>query len=391
MNFSVLRPNSRFARACGRVVPLGALAWVACAGSPPPRAPEVTSLRLGAQPIHLRAVFDRDPSIYVGRFVPDGTRPEDVDENNAVSTRCSKFIKPRVVDARQTDQELAYASRTAGASLGIPMVGGIAGSREAAATVLVRYDITRRIQSDVDADGLARCCAAEPSQCTQTIIGEFVMGTGSVLQSKSSRDALGVEATSPQGVRAGVTAGADDVWRDVKSFRDVYFGFQTAATPMRLSAAAALSGSDCSWCENIPTSLDGKYFCGVSPDAASEGVARDLAMRSAREQVVKYLGETIVTSSTTRQGAKGILDDQQVVTAAAQGVASHVEGRTWCKPERVATPDGQMVRSKVLAFLPNEDARAAAHDMVDAAVKSLKSAGRLAPQQEDALRSLPTK
>ena len=47
--------------------------------------------------------------------------------------------------------------------------------------------------------------------------------------------------------------------------------------------AGAPAADDCGWCERIPSSLDGKFFCGVSPDAPSEAMSRDLAMRNARE------------------------------------------------------------------------------------------------------------
>ena len=359
----------------------------ACGGANPQlsaQAPPIVTLPKPTRAIHLRVAFDADPTVYVGRFVPSSVKPEDVDENAAGVTRCSKFIRPKVVDANQHATEDIFVSESAAASLGLPQLAQFSAEHQSARALRVQYDISKKIQSDVDADGLGRCCQADPSQCTGSYIGEFVMGSGSVLQSKEAQNQLGAKGITPQGISGGAQLTNTDDWRTVTTFKDVYFAFLTTAA----SQPSALASSDCSWCDNIPTDLDGKYFCGMSFDASNEAQARDIAMRNAREQVIKYLGESIVTASATQTSAlKGILEDRQVVSAAAQGVASHVETKRWCPAERVKSPNGEQFVSKVLAYFPNTEASAAAAQVAEAAVAS----GKLTPEQQRAVRDAATK
>lgn len=370
-----------------------ALLVAACGPAPLPAGSPglATSISLPSpsRSIQLRVAFDKDPWVYVGRFIPDAARPEEIDENSAVVTRCTKFIKPRAVDAEQQMDETMYVSRSASASLGLPMVGAVDAALASKSRVRVKYSLVRKIQSDIDADGLARCCKADPSQCTGRVIGEFLMGTGEVLLSTKESDRAGVDVTAVRPVTASADYRSDDGWKKKTSFKDVYFAFLTQATPTAVTTAASAPG-DCSWCDTLPGSLDGKYFCGVSPDGPDEAASRALAMRAAREQVVQYLGQSISVKSTTTSNALArALEDRQVVEAAASGVASQVKDEKWCNV-RVPTPDGEKVRSKVLAFYPKgaeDDGRKA---LADAAVASARKAGQLSPADQKSLREAIT-
>ncbi len=343
-------------------VALAAGGAAGCAASAPatPLSPTTVQLPAPARSIHLRVAFDADPSIYVGRFLPDGLRPEAIDENAAVATRCSAHVKARVVEARQAVDETMYTSRSAGISLGLPAVAaGVSANQSSSNTVRVRYEIVRKIQPDIDADGLARCCRDDPSQCSQRMIGEFVMGSGAVMQSTSEQHELGASGQLPHTPALAAGTNGENRWKTVSTFENVYFAFLVSAAFQPLGAGSSVgttSEGDCGWCENLPRSLDGKYFCGVSPDAATEALARDLAMRNAREQAVRYARESVESTSSSRAtSARGLVEDEQTVRTAASGIAARVKDERWCKSERVPTPAGERIRSKVLAFVAKSD------------------------------------
>jgi hypothetical protein len=340
-----------------------------------------------ARSIHLRTTFDGDPTAYVGRFVPDSIAPDELDENAAAQTRCSRFFKVKVVDVNQEVDETMYASRQAMASLGIPPIASAQASQGNASTLRVKYVIKKKIQVETDADQLDACCRADKSQCTGTIIGEFVFGSGEIMQAVDAKTKVAGEGAHPA-AKAGAGYEESSSWKRVRRFDDMFFAFQTTKTPLGLGGGAT-STSDCSWCDQLPGSLDGKYFCGVSPDAPSEAMARDLAMRSAREQVVKYLGELLETQSSSKASVvKGVLDDQQVVTAMASGVASRVKDERWCPAREVPTPDGARYRSRVLAFFPEAQSKPAARDAIRTIIETRKAAGKLTPEQQTALEQL---
>jgi hypothetical protein len=362
-----------------RTIPTAAIslfALAACGGASPLAAVPPTPTGLGlpapSRSIQLRASFDRDPSAYIGRFVPDSVADGDVDENAAAQTRCSKFIKPKTVDAEQDVDETMYVSRKASASLGLPVVASVSASSDSHDTVRVHYSVTKKMEAEVDADGLAQCCKADSSQCSRRYIGVFVMGTGDVLQTARDSAQVGADLKVPRPISASGDYRASDGSRKKTSFKEVYFAFLTQATG-GVQAQAGGGASDCSWCDTLPGSLDGKYFCGVSPEAPDESAARTLAMRAAREQVVQYLGQSISVKSTTTSSALAkALEDHEVVRAVAEGIASQVKDEKWCK-ERIPTPDGEKVRSKVLAFYPKsaeDDGRKA---LTDAAKKGGKA------------------
>jgi hypothetical protein len=370
------------------------VSFAACGGATPPAniPAGATSLRLPppSRNIQLRAAFDKDPSVYIGRFVPDSVAPGDIDENAAVVTRCSRYIKPKSVDTQQDMDETMYVSHKASTALGLPIVASITASSESRDQVRVKYSLTKKIQSDIDADGLAQCCKADASQCTKTIIGEFLLGTGDVLQSARDTDKASADVHVPKPLSANADYKSDDAWKKTTSFKDVYFAFLTEAAPMSLGSVAA-APNDCSWCDTLPGSLDGKYFCGVSPTVPEESAGRTLALRAAREQVVQYLGQTISVKSTTTSNALAkALDDHEVVKAASEGIASQVKDEKWCR-EKVPSPDGEMVRSKVLAFYPKSAEDAGRKAVTDAAADAGKKSGTMTPGEQKDVRDAAVK
>ncbi len=336
-----------------------------------------------ARSVHLRAAFDNDPATYVGRMVADSVPPESVDENAASVTRCSQFVKAKIVDANQDLDEVVYASTQAGASIGIHPVAGASASSASSGVMRVKYTLKKKMQSEVtDADKFAQCCAAAPGQCSKTMIGTFLMGSGEVFQNYGSKTQ--VEASGLAKDVSGAIDYKDDIaWKRVNRFENTYFAFLTTGVG---SGEAALP-SDCSWCENVPTSLDGRYFCGISPNVVEEGGARDMAMRHAREQVLRFLGEYLTTQSASASNmVKGYLEDKNVVSAATAGFASQVKDQRWCSAERADTPNGRTYKSKVLAFFPESSRKDAAKVTLEAIIQTRKAEKKLTPEEETQLR-----
>jgi hypothetical protein len=347
------------------------LALTACPGAGAQSGEQVSLPPINpGRAIHLRAAFDDDPSAYVGRFVPDSLAAEQLDETAAAQTRCSEFFVAKVVNSNQEVDEVVYTSTKVAGAIGIKPIAALSGQSEKGSMARLKYTLEKRMQVTVkDPAGLARCCASAPDQCSKNIIGEFLLGSGEVYQAAGAQSEL--EAQSAAKKITGEFSFKDGVgWKRVNGFKHMYFAFLT--TPARVDAPAGAgpgAADDCSWCDNIPPSPDGKHFCGVSPPAPSEAMARDLAMRNAREQVVKLLGESIATQSSTEASLiKGYLDDKQVTTAAASGVAAQVKDVKWCKAAASNTPEGQVYTSKVLAFLAEADRQKAAQVVLDAMI-----------------------
>jgi hypothetical protein len=350
-----------------RVFGLAVTVSIASCGTPPLAPPAVPNSTI-VQPtraIHLRAAFDDDPTAYVGRFVPGTLAGAELDETAAAQTRCSEHFIHKVVSSNQELDEIAYTSTKVAGSLGAKPFAALSGSTERAATLRVKYTLKKRMQVLVkDPAALARCCASAPDQCSNTVIGEFLMGSGEVYQMAGSQAEL-----AASGMAKSVTGDLsfkDGVgWKRVNTFKDMYFAFLTTAA--QIPPSAAPDDGSCGFCDNIPTSLDGTYFCGVSPPAPSEAMARDLAMRNAREQVVKFVGELLSTQASSEASlVKGYLEDKQVTTAAASGLAANVKDTRWCKAAPTSTPEGVKYTSKVLAFLAHADKKQAAQLVVDA-------------------------
>lgn len=334
--------------------------------------------------VFLRASFDDDPSGYVGRFLPDGLEPGEIDEVRAAQTRCSQFVTTEVVNAGGSFDETFNSSSGVRASLGASGIASLGGGTSAEQGLRVKYQLARKMRARIaDAAGFDRCCKAAPDQCASRILGEFLFGTGSIFQAAGSEADFAAEGQ--KGIVSADVEFKDQVaWKRLTEFQDVYFAFRTTAT--RLDAGTQPSApDDCSWASRVPTSLDGQYFVGISPPAASEAAARDLAMRSAREQAVKFIGESLTTSSATSSSAlDGVLEDQAVVQAAASGIARRVKDERWCPATTQDTPRGAMVSVKVLAFFPQAEQAAATQEVVQAVEQS----GKLDPAAKKELETV---
>ncbi len=332
--------------------------------------PELDQIQTGAtlagprEGVFLRAAFDDDPSMYLGRFIAEGVEGDAIDENRAVRTSCSQHISYREVRAQGNFDEYYNSSTSVQASMGVDAAAGPGGQanldHQRGTEIRVNYELNRRLIAEIeDYDAFTDCCESTVGGCSGYYIGEFWGGTGTVYQvAGRSTDLSG----GGSGGNAAVQAGGDlDVadgwaWRRAMTFDDVYFAFRIMDVGI----------GGCSWVDTPPRSDEGYYFVGISPPAATQDMARTFAMRNARTQVVQYLGEAIVAESVSVGTLQGYLEDETVVATAAEGIAARVSAERYCPPERLETPEGLMYISRVLAFIPNEQIDGASRDMVRA-------------------------
>ena len=152
---------------------------------------------------------------------------------------------------------------------------------------------------------------------------------------------------------------------------------------------------DCSWTKKIPTDLDGSYFVGVSNPMLTEKEARTDAMRDAKDQVIRYLGEWLTEASTTAKKTVGtsndlqtLMDDTKVKESISGGIARSVKDRNWCGPEDQASPSGMRQVMKVLAYFPNSERDAASKLALQTIIQRQKEAGRDTTNLEAMLKGI---
>jgi hypothetical protein len=384
----------------------GALVIVACGGNasaPSPAAPTSSAVQ-GVAPsrnIHLRAAFDDNPTIYVGRFVPGDVKGPELDENRAAQTVCSKHFKVNEVGASQELDELVYASSQASGAVGLAAagaVGGARGDRQSGGVLRVHYKITKKFQVQAEPEGLAACCSKNPGACTNLVVGEFLRGSGEIYATANEeRNASGELGVPPVAAKASYSDTSQ--WRKVQSFQDTYFAFLPVATgdvnvdaKRQAAQAAEQSEKSCEFCNKLPQSDMGLYFCGVSSPSPEEAAGRDNAMQNARTQVVRWLGERLETSSKSLSTtAKGLVTDERFTTAVAKGVASRVKDEKYCS-EKENSPEHRTVY-RVLTFVPNDALVEAGQMAVDevAATKSGLSDKDKAAAREAVKKAAATK
>lgn len=352
------------------LIALTALVYTAC-GPKKVEIPDVIGPTIVAPAnLFLRNAFDTDPSLYIGRFVADGETS--VDESSAMPLTCSSLITHRKIGGGGVMyDELFNASSEASASVGIPMVANVTAGGGHSSVVRVKYTLTEKMVAvPEDPAAFETCCKQAPDQCTDLYIGEFIAGTGEVYYEVSAGGGIEGGGITPQGVTAELDAKHGTTWkRSVQFPNPVYFAFKTTKNQWNADVAEGGCGD---WTNSPPKSSQGEYFVGLSRSHAAEADARKEALTSGREQVVRYLAESIQTGSvevTTTSGASdGLITSiasESLLQSAAEGVAKLVKDESWCV-ENEATPGGTLKVAKVLMFLPKEDEAAAGAAVVEA-------------------------
>ncbi|TNE86464.1 MAG: hypothetical protein EP330_22260 [Deltaproteobacteria bacterium] len=352
---------------------LSALVYTAC-GPKNTTLPEAVGPTVVApQNLFLRSAFDTDPSAYLGRFVPQGE--ENIDETSAMPLTCSKHLTMKKIDGGGVMyDELFNASSQASASVGVPMVASVEAGGGRSSIVRVKYTLTEKmVAAPEDPAAFESCCKQAPDQCTELYVGEFVAGTGEVYYEVSSGGGVDANGISPQGVTGDIEIKHGVTWkRGVQFPNPVYFAFKTTKNHWKADVAASGCGD---WTDGPPKSSQGHYFVGISRSHAAEADARTEALTSGREQVVRYLAESIQTGSVQIASTSGAtdqlttsLESEKLLHSASEGVASLVKDESWCVEEE-ATPGGTLRVAKVLMFLPKEDEAAAGTAAVEALSK----------------------
>ena len=228
--------------------------------------------------VYIRNSFDLDPSSYIGRFLTDGE--VGLDESTAMSTQCSAFIEHRFVEGGGVRyNELLDVSNTVGAKIGVPIVAKVNGSYGKTSKVLVQYELTGKMLSEItDPQGFTECCKTNPEQCTRRYIGEFIQGKGAIFTEVSKEASAQGEGLDPSsGVKGGLTYSHGTNWqRGIEFPNPVYFAFKFHQTPFNEHGKCDGFNSP------VPKSEKGSYVVGISDREESEVKARKSAVKSAR-------------------------------------------------------------------------------------------------------------
>lgn len=229
--------------------------------------------------IWLRNTYDTDPSIYVGRFVPAGVT--ELDESNTMVLACSKHITTRFIEGGNVEySEEMQVSTEVALKLGIPVVASGSGAYEQRRTARASYRLTGKMVAEIsDPEAFAACCKAQPDQCTDRFVGEFIQGTGK-LEHQASRDIdLQGEGTNPQtGIKGegGVSRSAE-YQRAAEFPEPVYFAFKINPTPYTQGAVDTCPD----WASQPPSAEGGIYVVGSAENAKTESAARKAALNNA--------------------------------------------------------------------------------------------------------------
>jgi len=312
------------------VLLLPALALGCPKSAPVPGAPPTAP----SSNVYLRSSFDTDPSGFLGRFLPAGL--DDLDESNAMTMACSKHVTWRFIEGggvRMT--ELLNASTEVTARFGVPLIGS--GKAEASRTQAARveYTLTGKMVSEIpDPDAFAACCKAQPDQCTDRLVGEFLQGTGAVSFVSTQAAQARAEGRDPSTMAGGdVAFSHGTAWQRAAEFPNpVYFAFKITPTPYTQQAVSTCPA----WVDTPPQVDGGTYVIGRSKPAKTEAAARRKAQNNANVQALRASGATMNALQTGNAPALRVDD--------------------WCVE---AVTDGGDTRyvARALAFLSDREAK----------------------------------
>lgn len=237
--------------------------------------------------VFLRNSFDTDPSIYLGRFVPRNA--VELDEGSAMPLTCTQYVTPRFIEGGGVKiTETMSVSTEVAARIGVPVVASAAGSGSRTGEVKVEYVLTGKMVAEVsDPAAFNDCCKAQPDQCTDRFVGEFLQGTGTVYREEARAVDVAGKGTDPQsGVSGQAAVSHQKQWAQAIEFPNpVYFAFKVTQTPN--NRATSSCGT---WVDSPPVEPGSVYFVGMSRDKKNERAARDGATRTAKYEALKSIG-----------------------------------------------------------------------------------------------------
>ena len=295
------------------------------AGCPKPPAPTGPSVAPSSN-VYLRTSFDTDPSDYLGRFLPEDL--DELDESSGMALACSAHISWRFVDGGGVQTaEVLHASSGVRARLGVPLVGHAEGGASGQRAARVTYTLTGKMMSTIDDPAaFAACCKAQPDQCTDRMVGEFIQGTGAVYLQASQGADLEAELHDPRALVDGeLTVSHGVAWRRAAVFDNpVYFAFKATPTPYTQRAVRTCS----EWTGPVPTSPEGLVLRAASGPAWTEQGARKRARTALSAQVDRTTG--LADEARTKGTVLGIQEQDWCVERVEEDghayFAAHVLG-----------------------------------------------------------------
>ena len=301
---------------------------------------------------YIRTSFDKDPSMYLGRFILDGSNI--TDETAARKSQCTELISIRYIDAGNVVyDEVMNADNSLGLQLKIPGVDSISVGANQNYGVRVSYKLNQKMVAEIDDPyAFEKCCRESETNCSTRYIGEFLEGTGSLWSAHSQFVGVKFLEKLQKKLPVNVEAHGDYNWVQSRLFEEnIYFAYKISELPT----------FDCNaLIDKPPISQEGLYFGGVSDPMKSERHAKEKAMDFAKEQIVRYVAEDlqieITEDSTVGAGPGGNYSggESRNVTRYAQGITSRVKADLYCPTEVVETPDGPLYTARVVAFVPND-------------------------------------
>lgn len=306
--------------------------------------------------VYLRNTFDTDPSTYVGRFVPAGVT--DLDESNTMILACSKHITTRFIEGGGVSftEDLSVSTQVA-ARIGIPLIADASASHASSRSARAEYRLTGKIVAEIpDPDAFAACCKAQPDQCTDRFIGEFIQGTGSLLHEASKETKIDASGTNPSsGINGAGGLERSAGWKRLAEFPEpVYFAFKVNPTGYAKGACPK-------WADEVPTAEGGVYVVGRSDNSRSEQGARNDALGNANGVALQAAG---------------------LAGNSLGGAPMPLRAESWCVTTSKVRRSTRYA-ARVLAFVSNESI-AEAKKTAEARAVAEREAARLAAEREEA-------
>jgi hypothetical protein len=290
--------------------------------------------------VFLRNSFDTDPSIYLGRFIPRNAT--DLDEGTAMPLTCTQHVTHRFIEGGGVKiTETMSVSTEVAARIGVPVIASAQGSGSRTGEVKVEYTLTGKMVAEVaDPAAFNECCKAQPDQCTDRFVGEFLQGTGTVYREEARSVDVGAKGTDPSsGVSGAAAVSNDKQWSQAIEFPNpVYFAFKVTQTP---NNRATSSCGD--WVDNPPVEPGYVFFVGMSRDKNNERSAREGATRTAKFAAVKSIGSVPAVNG---------VPDPNAQAAVQQWVGSMQIVESCVEVEQGGRKNRQQYVGRVLGKLP---------------------------------------
>ena len=329
---------------------------VGCAKAPVPTSPSMAP----PQNVYLRNSFDTDPSGYLGRFLPQDQ--DDLDESSGMTLACSVHLSWRFVKGGNVKTtEVFRASSGVQARLGVPAIAEVESSAGQQQVARVAYTLTGKMVSRIeDPAAFAACCKAQPDQCTDRMVGEFLQGTGEVYLEAEDRRSRSARATTDEAnadsIGGSLVVDRGVTWKRAVVFPEpVYFAFKATPTPYAQQPVRTCS----EWTEQHAEPDQGLVLRATSGPAWSEQAARHKARKALTQQVERATG--LAAEATMKDTVLG------------------VQELDWCV-ERVEGPQGVHHAAYVLGVVtPAEQQRVRDLPMPVAEAPAPRTLPRAAP------------